>query len=168
MLNKKVQKKKTKNRGYGLFAIKAIKKGEIIWKMDDSCKILPFSPEVKKKYPRVFQWGNHYVLGDNDSDYMNHSCDPTCWWGSDTTLIARRDIKTGEEITYDYSSSDVEPDWVAKWECSCGAKNCRKRIKNKDCLRADFQKLHGEHLPSWTKEFIRNNSTKNNRLIKEK
>jgi hypothetical protein len=164
LLNKKIRKRYTKYKGYGLFAKGTIKKGESIWNMDESNKIFPLTPDVKKKYPRVFQWGHHYVLGDHDSDYMNHSCDPTCWWKSDFELVARRDIKLGEEITYDYSSSDIEPEWVASWICYCGSPNCRNRISNKDCLRKDFQKIHGEHLPSWTKKYIKKNNQLNKRV----
>ena len=93
---------------------------------------------------------------------MNHSCDPNTWWVSDTQLAARRTIKQGEEVTYDYSTSDVSPDWVAQWECQCGAKDCRKRISSIDCLREDFQRKYGGHLPSWVKEFIRKNKNKLN------
>ena len=40
-------------------------------------------------------------LRENDvgemSSYINHSCDPNCWWGLEgDTLEARRDIKAGD------------------------------------------------------------------------
>lgn len=99
---------------------------------------------------------------------MSHSCDPNIWWISDTQLAARCDIEPGEEITYDYSTSDVSPDWVAEWDCKCGAKDCRMRITSRDCLQEDFQRKYGENLPSWTKQFIESNKTKSQKLFKKR
>ena len=158
MLHKSIVKKAIGKKGWGLFATKMIKEGEVVWELDSSCKVFPLKQNIKKKHPKAFQFGNKYVLCSDDSDFMNHSCNPNTWWLSDTQLVARWDIKAGEEITYDYSTSDVFPDWVADWECHCGAKDCRGRISNKDCLRKDFQQKYGDHLPSWTKEYIRKNS----------
>lgn len=160
MLHKSIVKKPVTNKGKGLFATKNIRKGEVIWELDDSCKIFPLNKMIKQKYPRAFQLGNNYVVCNDDSDFINHSCDPNTWWTSDRQLSARRDIKAGEEITYDYSTTDVTPVWIADWECKCGSNDCRKRISNRDCLREDFQQKYGEHLPSWTKKYILKNKKK--------
>lgn len=163
MLHKSIVKKSVLGKGEGLFATKRIKANEVVWAIDDSCKIFPLKKEIKQKYPRAYLFGNKYVVCNDDSDYMNHSCGPNTWWTSDRQLSARRDIRVDEEITYDYSTTDVSPDWVADWKCKCGSVDCRKRISNRDCLREDFQQKYGEHLPSWTKEFIRKNRARSDR-----
>ena len=45
------------------------------------------------------------LIVNNDASYFhNHSCDPNCWFSAanSSTMVARRDIKPGEEITFDY------------------------------------------------------------------
>lgn len=70
-------------------------------------------------------------VGGNESRFFNHSCDPNC-----ESYIAKRrvylrtlrDIKPGEELTYDYEiPREGEDDETArlKWPCHCGAVNCR-------------------------------------------
>ena len=48
------------------------------------------------------------------SSYMNHSCSPTCWFvqGGDEyegVMVAVRDLVPGDEITYDYCTSEARP-----------------------------------------------------------
>jgi SET domain-containing protein len=42
-------------------------------------------------------------------------------------LVAIKNIQKGEEITWDYSTTMKNDDWTMM--CQCGAKNCRKIIK---------------------------------------
>ncbi len=159
MLSKNIEIRESKNGEKGLFAIERIKKGEIIWKLDKNEKILTkekrdnLPPDIRKL---AFQYKDGYVVTSDRSQFMNHSCDPNTWWTKDDELSASRDIKSGEEVTYDYSTADVG-DWIASWKCNCGAKNCRKRITGKDCLNSNFQKRYINHLPSWVRNFIRKN-----------
>lgn len=66
----------------------------------------------------------------NMSRFVNHSCDPTCVArvvSADVRRIvmyARRDIRKGEEITYDYKFP-LEDDPHKKIKCLCGSRNCR-------------------------------------------
>lgn len=79
-------------------------------------------------------WDLHAVFmgGVNTA---NHSCDPSCLiavhWPQDTgralsaTLVARRDIAPGEELTWDYAQTEAYS--IAAPECRCGSANCRGR-----------------------------------------
>lgn len=58
----------------------------------------------------------------------NHSCEPNLGLDGRRVFVARRYIAAGEELTYDYSVTDDELDWVMEKPCSCGASTCRKRI----------------------------------------
>lgn len=67
----------------------------------------------------------------NLSRFVNHSCDPSCVariLAVDGTrrivMYARRDIRVGEEITYDYKFP-LEEDPSKKIKCLCSARNCR-------------------------------------------
>jgi len=78
-----------------------------------------------------------YSVG-NVSRYINHSCDPNLQnyqvWFRDLdkrkpqiAFFARRDIKKGEELSFDYKYVKVSKK-TAKIECKCGATNCRKYL----------------------------------------
>jgi hypothetical protein len=72
--------------------------------------------------------GNYrYMILDGSSLFINHSCDPNCGVRKESELIALREIKAGEEITFDYSST---VGFHSKWEmeCKCGSSKCRGAI----------------------------------------
>lgn len=160
MLHKNTEIKKNKIGELAIFATDLIKKGEIAWQLSPSDKF--FSKEealnlpIEQRY-LVFQYKDKYVLSTDDSQFMNHSCNPNLWFLNDTALVAKWDIKKGEEITYDYSTTEIDPVYIDKWECLCGSENCRGKISPTDCLNIEFQKLHQGHLPSFTVEFINKN-----------
>lgn len=101
-----------------IFATNLIKKGEIIWQLSLNDKL--FSKEETLNLPieqreLVFQYKDRYVLCADDSQFMNHSCNPNLWFLDDTTLEAKWDIKQGEEITYDYSTTEIDPVCIDEW-----------------------------------------------------
>jgi len=76
----------------------------------------------------LFQLNQRDVIdGDvsyNLAKYINHSCEPNCYTEiikGEIWIMALRDIKKGEELTYNYGFSR------AGWHehpCKCGSKNC--------------------------------------------
>lgn len=167
MLHPAVKLLESKIEGKGIFTSEFIPKGTVVWKLDSNDKLLSFRqwnelPEEKKKY--AYQCGDKYVIVSDISIYLNHSCDPNLWWKDDATLVARREILPGQELTYDYAMSDIDPRTMPDMPCGCGAKNCRKVITAKDCLDPGLQKRHKGHLPSWVIEFIKKNSKGKNRI----
>lgn len=160
MLNSKVEVKNISKNESGLFAKENIKKGAVVWRLDPTEKLLTKDerdslPDKIKKL--AFQYKDHFIVVNDQSEFMNHSCDPNLGFSSDEELSAIRDIKAGEELTYDYSTADVG-DWIASWECKCGSKICRGKITGNDCLKKDFQEKYKNYLPSWVVEYIRKNS----------
>ncbi len=60
----------------------------------------------------------------NPARLINHSCDPNCETEGDDDHIwieAMRDIKKGEELSYDYC---FDVDDYEEHPCKCGSKNC--------------------------------------------
>lgn len=58
--------------------------------------------------------------------FMNHSCDPNCEIrGRD--VVALRPIAEGEEITYDYATTEEE--MAEPFRCGCGSPHCRGEIR---------------------------------------
>ena len=127
----KIKKSNIDNRG--LIATKNIKagtkiiyyKGKIITKKETERN--PKYDNDKAIY--LFNLNNRYDL-DGDFEYntarlINHACDPNCevaGQGLKLWIFALRDIKRGEEFTYDYGFS-FDKDYK-DYICKCGSKKC--------------------------------------------
>jgi uncharacterized protein len=67
----------------------------------------------------------------NSARWINHSCAPNCEIVDENARIfieARRDIRPGDELTYDYNLQLGEPHTRAAKRahaCYCGARRCR-------------------------------------------
>ncbi|MGE5306234.1 MAG: SET domain-containing protein [Alphaproteobacteria bacterium] len=67
----------------------------------------------------------------NSARWINHSCAPNCEIADDDDRIfidAARDIRPGEELSYDYNLQIGEPHTAAakrEHACFCGARGCR-------------------------------------------
>jgi hypothetical protein len=58
-------------------------------------------------------------------------------------MVASRDIEEGEEITYDYATSEVEGSYHLPMKCLCGSSICRGTIKPTDYLEPWFKERYG-------------------------
>jgi SET domain-containing protein len=67
----------------------------------------------------------------NEARWINHACEPNCEAREEEGRIfiyALRDIKTGEELNYDYGLIVEERHTASvkrNYECRCGAATCR-------------------------------------------
>ncbi len=82
--------------------------------------------ETKEVY--LFQLDDkHTIDGDTDyniAKYINHSCEPNCYTDivdGRIWIYATRDIKRGEELSYDYG---FPRDGWQDHRCLCGSDNC--------------------------------------------
>jgi hypothetical protein len=93
----------------------------------------------------------------------NHSCDANAFVVIPDSperpqpiafLVSRRNIDAGEEVTADYSVSNVSN--THRLFCNCGAEGCRKLIQPRYdyLLRPDFQAEHMEEFPRYIQEMI--------------
>ena len=76
----------------------------------------------------IFELNRRYDIdGDmpgNDAKFINHSCAPNCEaviWKKEIWIVARRAIKKGEELTFDYG---YDVSFYQDHPCLCGSKNC--------------------------------------------
>ncbi|MCP3671576.1 MAG: SET domain-containing protein-lysine N-methyltransferase [Gammaproteobacteria bacterium] len=135
----------------GLFATQPIRKGALIWELDEPTFTWKEIETWTQERLRDFRWYgfqcgiDRYSLPEGMSREMNHSCDPNTWSKGSDILIARHDILTGEEITYDYSTFEVDIPFES--ECHCGSPCCRGTISNRDYLDPGWQKQYGSNLP---------------------
>ena len=71
-------------------------------------------------------------IGGNEARWINHSCDPNCEAIEEENgrvfIYALRDIRPGEELSYDYQLEVDEPrtpEVEQESACHCGSTNCR-------------------------------------------
>ena len=140
--------------GEGVFASAAIARGE---------KLMEFGGErisgerlTSGDYRECSVWAiaddTYLALPESDpepslDENLNHSCDPNGWLADEVTLIARRDIAAGEEITLDqgtWNFDDPEYTWD-EMDCGCGAATCRKRLTEQDWMRPDLRERYRGH-----------------------
>lgn len=74
------------------------------------------------------------AVNGNDARFLNHSCDGNCEAITDRKRIfieARKNIKAGEELLYDYQyerTEDHTEEDEKFYACRCGSPNCRGTI----------------------------------------
>ena len=85
------------------------------------------------------------AVDDSLDNYINHSCDPTLWMGDEITLITRRTIEPGEELTMDYSMWIPDLSWKMRVQCSCGNTCCRGTIRGSDWNLQELQDRYKGH-----------------------
>ncbi len=78
--------------------------------------------------------------------FLNHSCEGNLGFNKNGDFFALRNIRKGEELTYDYGLGEANPKFQMK--CGCGSKRCRKVITGNDWKDPEFRKNHrGQMLP---------------------
>lgn len=137
----------------GLFADEDIKKDE---------KILTFPGKIapKEKVDEVdLQIGlNKFIKPPKNSidRFINHSCEPNSYVKKikeSFFLISLKDIKKGEEIMFDYDTTDYDNERF-RFFCSCKSRNCRKTIRGFKYLNQKQKKKLEKYLIPYLKEIF--------------
>lgn len=141
------------NHQLGVVAQKSYKKGELLFIVNGPIK------SKRSKYSFAIDLNRHieprkekgvYNLGH----YVNHSCNPTAVIRiieKDSNIpyievIARRNIKIGEEITFDYATLEYELTLINSI-CKCDALICRGTVQG-------FKDLPNNIIKKYKKEGI--------------
>jgi hypothetical protein len=75
-------------------------------------------------------------------DFFNHSCDPNVGIKGQIVLVAMRDIAADEELSFDYATTDSSD--YDEFPCSCGAHNCRGKVRGDDWRLPELQSRYKE------------------------
>ncbi|CAI5521802.1 unnamed protein product [Closterium sp. Naga37s-1] len=92
------------------------------------------------------------TITDPDEDpsfYYNHSCDPNTWYATATCMVALRDIRPGEHVTYDYACTETEGSMHAGLHCRCGAACCRGTLTFTEWRSHDWQRRFAGHCSAY-------------------
>ncbi len=130
--------------GRGMFAHRLIREDETVCEYKGE---IIDEAEAARRYPEDMDGLNHtFVFGvehdynidggakGNGARWINHSCDPNCdTYEKSKRMYVRaiRDIRPGEELSYDYNieaGERITKAVKARWPCWCGAKKCRGTV----------------------------------------
>lgn len=147
---KKISILKSKIHGRGIFAAEYIKRAERIQYIRGKRAMM--KTRNKKDSKEIAHWiglGRFSWIRTEGTPfrYINHSCDPNAAIMGTKTLIALKDIDSGEEITIDYSMTDADPHWSIK--CKCGSKECRKYIRAIYTVPPEVFERHLPYIPKF-------------------
>ena len=85
--------------------------------------------------------------GQSLDEHLNHSCNANTWLEDEVTLVAKRDIEAGEEITLDQGTWNFEDAAYTDNQepCFCGASDCRHVLTENDWKIPEVQERYKGH-----------------------
>ena len=110
----RIERRRSKLHGWGVFALDPINKNTRIVTYDGELISHKQSLRRETRYLKrgeiwIFtvnrRWVRDAMVGGNIARFINHACRPNCYSqivGHDIWIRAGRNIKAGEELTYDY------------------------------------------------------------------
>lgn len=163
-LNPKLEIRRSKKNKKGVFAKRNIKKGKRLAIFGGDIMLIDEIGDLDERvqeYPMQIE--ERFVLGSRiapepeEADFFNHSCDPNSGFKGQIFLVAIRDIKKDEEITFDYAmlvSESMGSDIVFEMECKCGSRNCRKQITENDWRLPELRRKYNGYFSQYLQEKI--------------
>ena len=157
-LTPKAQMRVTPGKGSGSFVVSKISKGEMVASFGGN--VIDQSELAKYSVDRVSRSlqlnSDTYLLSRNipeAGDMINHSCEPNCGIAGTSSVQALRDLKIGEELTFDYAMSDSSQ--YDEFVCACGKEKCREKITGMDWQNKDLQTKYGKYFSSYIQGLVK-------------
>lgn len=149
MTHPNIQKSDRPGLGVGLFASGPIAKDEVIATFDgkryEDFDENEFPPEID---PYPIQYSERcWRDSESIARFSNHSCEPNSGIRELFSIVAMRDIKAGEEITWDYDMSD-DSEWSLEG-CLCGSSRCRGSVTGYRNLPQSFREDYRGYISQW-------------------
>ena len=152
-LSPKTEKRGSDIEGRGLFAKDRISKGEIVVVKGGVVMTRAQRDKVEERLgPAEIQVTEDLFIGptaqkerEGGMMHLNHSCEPNIGVQGQIVFVTLRDIGKGEELTFDYATTDDEP---YEMQCNCGAPTCRKLITGLDWMKEEIQQRYDGYF-SW-------------------
>ncbi|MGN9837724.1 SET domain-containing protein [Nonomuraea sp. H19] len=138
--------------GQGLFATTPLDAGEIVIRLGgqliDDATLATLTPPYSSL---TVDDGRHLLLDPaHPVRYGNHSCDPNLLHTDAITIVARRPISPGEELTIDYATHTGIESWTMT--CRCGTALCRGTVTGRDWRLPHLRRAYGDH---WSPPLLR-------------
>ena len=154
----------TEKYGNGVFTKKDIKKDDFLAIFGGHIYTIKQEKNLPEKIrDNGVQIHEDFILGImnnneiEDAIYFNHSCNPNSGFKGQIFLIAMRDIKKDEQITFDYAMvlSSSKEATTYKMKCLCGSKNCRGIIDEEGWKNPILQKRYKGYFQWYLEEKIK-------------
>jgi len=145
-------------QGQGVFTLNTINTGEVVFRFGGRL----YPSEARFDRSKV-QAGTAVGLSDSViiaqptsvpkdlSDFINHSCESNLGMRDAITLVAKRPISPGSEVTADYAYWETEGAYRMNSQCKCGFSECRGVISGSDWRRPEGR----QDLLLWASPFVR-------------
>jgi len=146
-LSPKTVVRKSPIHGQGLFAARRIRRGEIVaikgGHVLDARHLARVAGRIAYSYIQIedgfFLGAARAVEVKRNKIWLNHSCRPNVGIRGQSTFVAMRDIRAGEELTYDWA---MEENRKSATRCRCGAAGCRGTLTGQDWRRPALQRKY--------------------------
>lgn len=146
--------------GRGLFARRAIREGEIVAIKGGHILDRRALERVRGRIAHSYiQIADDFFIGAataaevrRNKLFINHSCAPNLGILGQIIFVARRGIRAGEELTYDWAMEEHSP---VRTRCRCGAPRCRGVLTGQDWKRPTLRRRYRRHLSAYLAEKIR-------------
>lgn len=153
-LSSKCEIRESPIHNQGVFAKEVFKKGEIVTIFGGDIVTIDEIDELPREFFEDFLqihegiYIGRKTVGEMATAFkMNHSCSPNIGVKGQTLFITRRDILIGEELCFDYETTELpEKGW--RIICHCGSPECRGIINGEAWQDPAFQKKN-EGFFSW-------------------
>ena len=146
--------------GKGLFARRRIRKGEVVAIKGGHVYDARTLARVKRRVAASYiQVTDGFFVGAmtgrevrRNKMFINHSCAPNLGIRGQVMFVALRDIRAGEELTYDWA---MEENSAARTVCRCGAPRCRGVLTGRDWRIPRLQRRYRGYFSSYLEDKIR-------------
>lgn len=142
-------------KGRGIYTTRPLKAGEVVavWGGEimtrSELALLPKSRQIHAlQVEDDFYLVPQYREEAEVADLFNHCCDPNIGIQGQLVLATMRDIDAGEELSFDYATTDASD--YDEFPCNCGAVNCRKVVRGDDWQKPELQ----ERYKGWFSPYI--------------
>ncbi|MER5627396.1 SET domain-containing protein-lysine N-methyltransferase [Streptosporangium sp. NPDC002544] len=131
--------------GSGLFAIEQIRQDEVVMRLGGQLINDETLASLTPPYSSLTVGEGLHLLLDpaHPVRFGNHSCEPNLWHRDATTVVARRDINPGDELTIDYATHTGVETW--SMVCRCGRPRCRRTVTGNDWQLPQLRSAYGTH-----------------------
>ncbi len=127
----------SQGKGYGIYTEVDIESADTIFPFYGSI----VNRTVVHNFNAALQIDANLFLESRETfdEFVNHSCSQNCLVGfSRWVLVTRRNIKRGEELTFDYNTTEYDLiEQGCSFQCRCGSKKCLGKVMGFKYLSSD-------------------------------
>ena len=148
-LSPKTEIRRSPIHGKGLFARRALARGEIVaikgGHVLDAAGLAAVRDRIAFSYIQIER--GFYIGARTRAEvaankiFVNHSCDPNVGIRGQVVFVTMRPVRAGEELTYDWAMEEMSATGPAT-RCTCGAPRCRGLLTGRDWRRPELQRRY--------------------------